>query len=168
MVTTDSRPDLETGWIDTPVGRLRAVTTGRGVRALLWPEHPPHLVRFASDPTPVADSPLLVELGAQLASYFAGERRTFDLPLDLTGTPFQLEVWAALGRIPFGATITYGELAGLLGRPGSARAVGTAVGRNPVSIIVPCHRVVGADGSLTGFAGGLDVKARLLELEAAP
>jgi methylated-DNA-[protein]-cysteine S-methyltransferase len=100
-----------------------------------------------------------------LREYFAGERKSFDLPLDMRGTPFQKNVWEALLAIPFGETRSYGQLARQLGNPQSTRAVGAANGRNPISIIVPCHRVIGASGKLTGFAGGLDVKARLLELE---
>jgi methylated-DNA-[protein]-cysteine S-methyltransferase len=102
---------------------------------------------------------------AQLEAYFRGERRVFDLPLALRGTPFQLRVWAELLRIPYGATISYGELARQLGDPNLTRAVGAANGANPVSIIVPCHRVIGADGSLTGYGGGLEMKRRLLALE---
>jgi methylated-DNA-[protein]-cysteine S-methyltransferase len=101
----------------------------------------------------------------ELDEYFAGSRRAFDLTLAPRGTPFQLAVWEQLRRIPCGATITYGELAQRVNRPGAARAVGAAVGRNPISIIVPCHRVVGSDGTLTGFAGGLDRKRSLLAIE---
>ena len=104
---------------------------------------------------------------AQLAEYFAGTRRTFDLALDPAGTDFQLRAWKALRSIPFGQTISYGEQAAELGEPGAARAVGAANGRNPLSIVVPCHRVVAASGALTGFAGGLDTKAWLLDHERA-
>lgn len=108
------------------------------------------------------------EVARQLDAYFAGDRRTFDLPLGIRGgSDFQHEVWAALRDIPAGTTVTYGDLAARLGRPGSARAVGGAVARNPISIVVPCHRVVGSGGSLTGYAGGLAAKRRLLALEAA-
>ena len=102
----------------------------------------------------------------QLAAYFAGELTVFDLPLDLRGTDFQRRVWAALREIPYGRTRTYGELATALGAPSASRAVGLANGRNPISIVVPCHRVVGASGSLTGYAGGVDRKRALLDLEA--
>lgn len=101
----------------------------------------------------------------QLAAYFAGRRRAFELPLAPGGTAFQRQVWAALCGIPFGATISYGELAARLGRPGASRAAGGANGRNPIAIIIPCHRVVAADGGLGGFSGGLEVKARLLRHE---
>ncbi len=106
-------------------------------------------------------------MARELDEYFAGRRRAFDLVLAPAGTPFQLAVWEELRRIPFGGTTTYGELARRVGRPTAARAVGAAVGRNPISIIVPCHRVVGSDGALTGFAGGLDRKRALLALERA-
>ena len=106
-----------------------------------------------------------VAVAEQLDGYFAGELTTFDLELDMGGTPFQRSVWRALRAIPFGTTISYAELADRVGRPGSARAVGTANGRNPVSIVVPCHRVIGTDGSLTGYGGGLDRKQALLTLE---
>ncbi len=107
------------------------------------------------------------EVKRQLGEYFRGERREFDLELAPEGTPFQLAAWRELRRIPYGRTISYGEQARRMGRPKAARAVGAANGRNPISIIVPCHRVVGADGSLTGFGGGLDVKKKLLALEGA-
>jgi methylated-DNA-[protein]-cysteine S-methyltransferase len=104
---------------------------------------------------------------SQLDDYFAGDRREFELELDLAGTPFQLRVWEALRAIPYGTTISYGELASTIARPDRVRAVGSAVGRTPIPIIVPCHRVIGADGSLTGYGGGLDRKRALLELEGA-
>ena len=103
----------------------------------------------------------------QLGEYFAGERTAFDLPLSLHGTPFQRRVWEELTRIPYGETVSYGELAERIGRPSASRAVGLANGKNPVGIIVPCHRVVGSGGDLTGYGGGLDRKRRLLELEGA-
>ncbi len=102
----------------------------------------------------------------QLGEYFSGQRLTFDLPLAPAGTPWQLRVWGALRRIPYGETRSYGWIAGEVGRPGAARAVGLANGRNPIAVIVPCHRVIGADGSLTGFGGGLPRKRHLLDLEA--
>jgi methylated-DNA-[protein]-cysteine S-methyltransferase len=103
---------------------------------------------------------------SQLADYFAGRRRRFELPLNPRGTAFQQAVWSSLAAIPFGATVSYGELARRLGKPTAARAVGAANGQNPLAIILPCHRVVGADGSLTGYAGGLEIKRKLLEHEA--
>ncbi len=113
------------------------------------------------------DHPLLKLAATQLREYFAGSRRTFALPLGPTGTPFQMEVWQALATIPYGTTLSYGALAARVGRPGAYRAVGAANGRNPLSIVLPCHRVIGRDGSLTGYGGGLDIKAWLLRREEA-
>jgi len=112
------------------------------------------------------DEPVLAAARTQLAEYFDGRRSDFDLPLAPRGTPFQQAVWQALLAVPFGATSTYGAIAGAIGRPTAVRAVGAAVGANPIGIVVPCHRIVGADGSLTGYAGGLDRKTKLLALEA--
>ncbi|MBL0141906.1 MAG: methylated-DNA--[protein]-cysteine S-methyltransferase [Betaproteobacteria bacterium] len=112
--------------------------------------------------------PALRECARQVAEYFAARRTRFDLPLAPRGTPFQQRVWREIAKVPVGETITYAELARLAGSPGSARAVGAATGRNPLAIVVPCHRIVGANGSLTGYAGGLPRKRRLLALEAAP
>jgi methylated-DNA-[protein]-cysteine S-methyltransferase len=112
------------------------------------------------------DDPLLASARDQLAEYFDGRRSTFDLPLAPRGTPFQQAVWRALLAVPFGATSTYGAIAGAVGRSTAVRAVGAAVGANPIGIVVPCHRIVGSDGSLTGYAGGLDRKTWLLALEA--
>ena len=109
--------------------------------------------------------PVLAEAAKQLAAYFAGRLRRFDIPLDLRGTPFQRRVWAELIRIPYGETRSYGELARAIGNPNASRAVGASNGRNPVAIIVPCHRVIGSDGGLCGFGGGLEYKQRLLALE---
>jgi methylated-DNA-[protein]-cysteine S-methyltransferase len=111
--------------------------------------------------------PVLLQAERQIREYFAGRRRSFDLTLDMAGTPFQQAVWNALLTIPFGQTRTYGEIARQVGRPSASRAVGAANGQNPVAIIAPCHRVIGSTGALTGFGGGLDVKARLLALEGA-
>jgi methylated-DNA-[protein]-cysteine S-methyltransferase len=109
--------------------------------------------------------PLLSEAARQIEEYFSGARERFELPVELEGTPFQRRVWEALIEIPFGYTHTYGDIARRIGAPGAIRAVGAAIGRNPFSIVVPCHRVIGANGSLTGYAGGLDRKRALLELE---
>jgi methylated-DNA-[protein]-cysteine S-methyltransferase len=109
----------------------------------------------------------LRDCAAQLAEYFARRRRSFDLPLAPEGTPFQRSVWQEIARVPYGETITYGELARRAGAPGQARAAGAATGRNPLGVVVPCHRIMGSDGSLTGYAGGLDRKRGLLELEGA-
>ncbi len=122
----------------------------------------PETVEGEPDPA----NPLIRETARQLDEFFQRERRTFDLPLDLAGTPFQLEVWNALLRIPYGETRSYGQLAVQLGHPGAARAVGTANGSNPVAIVVPCHRVIAAGGGLGGYGGGLDRKRFLLDLES--
>lgn len=114
-----------------------------------------------------AAQPLLREAARQLDEYFAGQRLVFELPLAAAGTGFQQAVWRAIAAVPYGVTISYAELARQMGRPGSARAAGTATGRNPLGIVVPCHRIVGSDGRLTGYAGGLPLKARLLTLEGA-
>jgi methylated-DNA-[protein]-cysteine S-methyltransferase len=111
------------------------------------------------------DTPALARARAQLAEYFAGRRTSFELPLAPAGTPFQQAVWRALLAVPFGATSTYGAIARAVGKPSAVRAVGSAVGANPLGIVVPCHRIVGRDGSLTGYAAGLERKARLLALE---
>ena len=113
------------------------------------------------------DSPVLQAAETQLREYFAGERLAFDLPLAPRGTPFQLQVWQALARIPYGSTVSYAQLAQAVGNPEAMRAVGAANGRNPLPIVLPCHRVIGADGSLTGFGGGLPTKQFLLQLEGA-
>ncbi len=105
-------------------------------------------------------------VAGEFSEYFAGQRRTFDFPIDLHGTPFEMEVWTALQNIPYGSTVTYGELAAGLGKPGAARAIGSANGRNPIPIVVPCHRVIAAGGKLGGYGGGLTLKRQLLDLEA--
>ena len=148
----------------SPVGELTLVADDRGLAAILWENDKPDRVRLGAV-RERADHPVLVETERQLREYFAGERRTFDVPLSFAGTDFQKRVWAALLAIPFGETRSYGEIAHQLGTPGASRAVGAANGRNPISIIAPCHRVVGSNGKLTGFAGGLEAKAFLLDLE---
>lgn len=153
--------------VDTPIGALVVVASPAGVRAVLWPGEDPDRVRIdvSAEPEPAAVSVVLDAAADQLGEYFAGTRTVFELPLDPVGTPFQLAAWQALRTIPYGETVSYGEQARRLGDARKARAIGAANGRNPISIIVPCHRVVGADGSLTGFAGGLEVKAWLLDHE---
>jgi len=155
----------------SPLGELGLYATDKALVALTWPRDTaePGRVRLFSEPENVDNPvghPLLATAARELAEYFSGGRRSFDLPLSPRGTEFQLAVWAALRAIPYGATTSYGELASRLGRPTAARAVGAAVGKNPISIIVPCHRVLGAKGELTGFAGGIEAKRYLLELEA--
>jgi methylated-DNA-[protein]-cysteine S-methyltransferase len=151
-------------FVDTPVGKLKLVASGKGMVAILWENDQPKRVRLTEMVEDDRQS-VLVQAERQLKEYFAGERREFDLPLDMRGTPFQKDVWEALLSIPFGETRSYGELANQIGKASASRAVGAANGRNPLSIVVPCHRVVGSTGKLTGFAGGLDVKERLLGLE---
>ena len=151
--------------LESPLGPLRAFATDQGLRALLLPEN--DIDSYPLDPEAVErpDHPTFLRLARQLDEYFAGSRRQFDLPLDLVGTEFQRLAWEALQTIPYGATRSYSQQATAIDRPNAVRAIGAANGRNPVSIIVPCHRVVGADGSLTGYAGGVDVKRFLLDHE---
>lgn len=149
----------------TPVGVLTLIASDRGLAAILWQDDSPRRVRLAPR-VESADHPLLLHAEQQLQEYFAGTRQRFDLPLDFAGTEFQRKVWAALVSIPFGETRSYKQIAEQIGHPSAMRAVGAANGRNPVSIIAPCHRVIGANGKLTGFAGGLDIKAFLLSLES--
>lgn len=148
----------------SPVGRLTLVASDEGLAAILWENDDPDRVRLGAVREDAAH-PVLVAAEAQLGEYFAGRRQTFDLPLDFRGTDFQKSVWAQLLTIPFGETRSYGEIARAVGRPSASRAVGAANGRNPISIVAPCHRVIGANGALTGFAGGLEAKQRLLALE---
>jgi len=152
--------------ISSPVGRLKLVASEKGLAAILWENDDPERVRLeplVEDPS----DPILIETERQLASYFAGKLKAFDVPLDFKGTAFQKSVWAALLTIPFGETRSYGDIARQIGRPTASRAVGAANGKNPISIIAPCHRVIGSTGALTGFAGGLATKERLLGLERA-
>ena len=151
--------------VESPAGPLRLFASDQGLRAVLWPQNDLEDLKFASEPIEQSDHPVLIEAVRQLDEYFAGRRRVFDVPLEPVGTAFQLQAWAGLREIPYGATRTYGEQAAAMGRPAASRAVGAANGRNPLSIFVPCHRVIGANGSLTGFAGGLEIKRFLLELE---
>lgn len=144
----------------SPVGDVHLFSDGTALTGLHLPNHPgPSPTHGRSDRGPFADAV------AQLEEYFAGERTRIDLVLDTGGTSFQREVWAGLQRIPYGETMGYGELAEHLGRPGAGRAVGSANGANPIPIIIPCHRVIAADGTLGGYGGGLDCKTRLLALE---
>jgi methylated-DNA-[protein]-cysteine S-methyltransferase len=145
---------------DSPVGALILVGSEDGLREVLWMER--GLPPGAQD----RSCAVLEDAARQLRAYFAGELRRFELPLDLVGTPFQVQAWRALADVPYGTTVSYGEQARRLGRPAAARAVGAANGRNPVPIVLPCHRIVGADRSLVGFGGGLDRKAWLLAHEA--
>jgi methylated-DNA-[protein]-cysteine S-methyltransferase len=149
----------------SPVGKLKLIATDAGLAAILWENDKPGRVRLGRL-TEARRHPVLLEVEKQLGEYFAGVRRVFELPLDMAGTEFQKQVWQALLSIPFGETRSYAQIAAQIGRPAAVRAVGAANGRNPVSIIAPCHRVIGSNGQLTGFAGGLEIKAQLLALEA--
>jgi methylated-DNA-[protein]-cysteine S-methyltransferase len=151
------------GWttVPSPVGDLLLVAVdGALTQVHFAPFEPP-------DTEPSPDEPVLVEAARQLTEHFAGERTEFDLPLAPPGTAFQQRVWEELRRIPYGTTATYGELAARLGDPKCVRAVGLANGRNPIAVVVPCHRVIGSDGKLRGYAGGIERKQRLLALEEA-
>jgi methylated-DNA-[protein]-cysteine S-methyltransferase len=145
---------------DSPIGELLLVGKRGRLQAVQYPGG--HRVGAGW----VEDAELFAEAIDQLGEYFAGERREFDLELEPRGTDFDRAVWAQLMEIPYGATTSYGEVARAIGRPDRARAVGAANGRNPLPIVVPCHRVIGADGSLVGYGGGLELKRRLLELES--
>ena len=152
---------------ESPLGTMLLAATDRGLAGVWFvgQRHGPDSRGWREEP----QHPVLREAVAQLAAYFAGERTGFDLPLDLSaGTAFQQSVWDALRTIPSGGTTSYAELARRLGKPQAARAIGAAVGRNPVSVVVPCHRVLGTDGTLTGYAGGLERKSALLQLEGVP
>lgn len=149
--------------VPSPVGELTVAASEKGLVCLLFERwgHGPARDGWVGD----NGSEILAETKRQLAEYFDHERRTFELPLDLSGTPFQLQVWKQLTRIPYGSTTSYGEIAKRLGTPSGSRAVGAANGRNPVAIVVPCHRVIGANGDLTGFGGGMERKEWLLRHE---
>lgn len=151
-------------FVTSPVGKLKLVASDKGLVAILWENDNPRRVPLTSSMEDDQQK-ILVEVERQLNQYFAGELRSFSLPLDMRGTPFQKDVWEALLSIPFGETRSYGQLAKQIGRSSASRAVGAANGRNPISIIVPCHRVIGSSGKLTGFAGGLETKATLLDME---
>jgi methylated-DNA-[protein]-cysteine S-methyltransferase len=151
--------------LNSPIGVLKLVASDRGLAGVLW-EHEDSLAAQFGAVTAQPEHPVLIQAQQQLGEYFAGTRREFTVPLDCVGTEFQNRVWNALRTIPFGQTRSYGAIADQIGSSKAVRAVGAANGRNPVPIIVPCHRVIGADGNLTGFAGGLEIKARLLALES--
>lgn len=150
----------------SPVGTLKLVARDGNLAAILWQDDRrrfPRLEQAVED----TSNPVLIEAERQLRDYFAERRKAFSLPLAFEGTPFQQAVWNALLTIPHGEVRTYGQIARQIGKPAAVRAVGAANGMNPISIVAPCHRVVGANGALTGFAGGLDAKAHLLTLEGA-
>lgn len=151
--------------VSSPVGGLRLVAGDDSLVAVLWENDDPGRVRLGPL-TGNPDHPVLAETERQLGLYFAGRLRVFALPLRFIGTGFQTCVWEALLTIPFGETRSYADIARQIGRPTACRAVGAANGRNPISIIAPCHRVIGSGGGLTGFAGGLAIKRRLLDMES--
>ena len=153
-------------WMDSPVGRLKLVATDDGLAAILWERDRPRRVPLEIDGAGDRHA-VIIETERQLEEYFTCRRTRFTMPLDPRGTAFQRKVWNALLTIPFGETRSYGQIARQIGHPDAVRAVGAANGRNPISIITPCHRVIGATGKLTGFAGGLDAKAFLLALEGS-
>lgn len=151
-------------YMDSPVGRLRLIANEKALVAVLWENEQLKRIQLAElmvEP----EHPVLLQVRQQLEEYFEGNRQRFDIPLDFAGTEFQKLVWTELLKIPYGQTRSYGQIAQAIGRPKAMRAVGAANGRNPISIIAPCHRVIGASGALTGFAGGLDNKTILLNLE---
>jgi methylated-DNA-[protein]-cysteine S-methyltransferase len=157
--------DLAFKWIEAPFGRLKLVGGDAGLAAILWQDDRPRRVVLVSIKEDGRHA-VLVEAERQLAEYFARARQVFDIPLAFVGTPFQEKVWRALLTIPYGETRNYGQIARQIGHPTAVRAVGAANGRNPLSIIAPCHRVIGSSGALTGFAGGIEIKRYLLDLEA--
>jgi methylated-DNA-[protein]-cysteine S-methyltransferase len=155
---------------DTPIGTMRpyvrANETGEALVAIQWQDESTHAyLRDAVEVASAGRSPLLADICEQLMEYFRGQRTHFSIRMEPKGTEFQRDAWKALAEIPYGETSTYSRQAARIGRPTAVRAIGAANGRNPIPIIVPCHRVIGADGSLTGFAGGLDAKRWLLNLE---
>ncbi len=162
--TSTTSPTTTTTLMDSPIGPLTITAVG-GVLTGVHMHKQRHLPKMPADSK--RDDAALAHVVEQLSAYFAGERLDFDLAMDMHGTDFQRRVWASLCEIPHGETISYGELARWVGNPKASRAVGLANGRNPIAIVVPCHRVIGADGSLTGYGGGLERKVWLLEHEAA-
>ena len=149
--------------LETRMGKIIIAADDQALRFVLLPDH--GRPARAEPGWQRRSTPLILRARRQLAAYFAGKLYEFDLPLELNGTPFQRTVWRELARVPFGATVSYGELARRVHKPQASRAVGAACGRNPLPIVIPCHRVIGKDGGLVGFAGGLSLKTALLELE---
>lgn len=149
--------------VSSPIGELVVLASHKGVAGLFFG----HRIERERLPGTSGGGAILADASAQLGEYFAGERKEFDLPLDVVGTDFQRSVWGELVKIPFGVVASYREIAERIGNPKAVRAVGLANGSNPVSVVVPCHRVIGANGALTGFGGGLELKRKLLEHEGA-
>ncbi len=147
--------------VNSPVGTLTIITSPKGLHAVLWDNEPNNLKKYARS----KNEKTILQTKKQLKEYFEGKRKVFDLPLVLDGTDFQIQAWKQLSKIPYAKTLSYGEQAAKIGDKNKARAVGMANGKNPISIIIPCHRVIGANGKLVGFGGGLDKKEYLLKLE---
>jgi len=153
--------------IDSPIGRLVLIADDSGLTHILFPTHSFRDLGLSSNDIPACpDDAVLQTTAAQLTEYFSGDRTAFDLPLHVDGNDFEVDVWFAMRSIPYGETISYGEQSDIAGHPGAFQAVGAANGRNPLPIVVPCHRVIGSDGSLVGFGGGLPTKRFLLDLES--
>lgn len=153
--------------IESPIGRLILIADDAGLSHILFPSHSLRDLGLSVGQVPESpDDKILQATATQLAEYFDGTRTEFDLPLHVEGNPFEVDVWFAMRSIPYGGTISYGEQSDIAGHPGAFQAVGAANGRNPLPIVVPCHRVIGSDGSLVGFGGGLDTKRFLLDLES--
>lgn len=153
-------------WImDSMIGRLYLVASEKGLQGIYWKRQPVPMMKTLRALS--SEVKVLAVAQSQLDQYFRGKRRDFDLPMDIQGTDFQKRVWTELNQIPYGKTISYRELANRIDNENAARAVGTANGRNPLCIIIPCHRVIASDGTLGGYSGGLEIKARLLQLEQA-
>lgn len=149
--------------IPSPVGKLKLIANQKNLVAILWENESRPLFENALQ----NNHPVLLKAEKELNEYFSNKRKKFTIPLEPLGTDFQQRVWQALQEIPYGSTFSYKQIAEKIGNPKAVRAVGGAIGRNPLSIVIPCHRVIGSNGTLTGFAGGLDKKTKLLQLEAA-
>lgn len=149
--------------INSPIGVLYLVASSKGLRGIYWNRQAERMVNQPDTSKP--EEKMVDQASKQLSQYFSAKRKQFDLPLDLEGTAFQKKVWQQLQQIPFGSTLSYGDIARKIKNPRAVRAVGSANGKNPVCIIVPCHRVIASDGSIGGYSGGLDVKRKLLALE---
>jgi methylated-DNA-[protein]-cysteine S-methyltransferase len=150
--------------IPSEVGKLTLIAHEKALVAILWENEKLNRVKFPSIKEE-KNHPVINETKKQLKEYFKRQRKSFDIPMDPQGTEFQKEVWEALKEIPYGTTLSYGQIAKNIGRPNASRAVGGAIGKNPISIFIPCHRVIGSNGKLTGFAGGISTKATLLKIE---
>ena len=151
--------------MNSPFGELTLVATNQGLRALTWPNEQANRLSRPDEMTFCPDHPILIKARIKVEEYLDGQHANFDIPLDLRGTKFQRDAWLALATIPYGTSTSYGQQAALIGKPKAVRAIGAANGRNPISIILPCHRVIGANGDLTGYGGGLNTKRRLLAFE---